>query len=451
MAQYQPSPQQMDQRLLLQLLLYMAAQQQQGPQQRPGNQTSDVQQFLDYIKKAKSTYDDAKTLYNAGSSAYSYLFPTYNAATQAAWNAGAGEAAQAAWNAGANTAWNSGEAANAAWNAGADAATPGLTEGGSLTSAGNVLGGLGGAYMAYTGANQVLNANKVGGAKGRVGGLMGGGTAGLGAGLAVNALGLALGPVGWAALLGGALLGGGLAGWRIGDKDMYKTEGKRLGKLLKQGVDIPEWLQGPRWLKKGRSKQDLINPYLPKDFIGKDPKYGWTNNKFAESRNVADLRPEDIWGYSAFFDRYGNDWLKKFSEQQRRDIAQSALNRGAVREHHGTIDIDWTPELQGDTSRVLGPNYKIPVVTPQANQPAPPQQNRPQEPLKIDWDKIVNYPGPLNRPQEPLPINGNMDPFNKNTNPSPQLPPPGQYTRVSPGVYLDSNGRTVLQHQRKLK
>ncbi len=429
MAQYRP-PQQMDQRLLLQLLLYMAAQQQQGqrPMQSPqGNQPSDVQQFLDYIKKAKSTYDDAKTLYNAGSSAYNYLFPTYNAATQAAWNAGAGEAAQAAWNAGGNLA-----TANAAAPytpvSGNLSSVPGVTDGSSLTSAGNILGGLGGAYMAYTGANQVLDANKIGGARGRSAGLMGGGTAGLGAGLAINALGFALGPIGWAALLGGSLLAGGLGGWRIGDKDMYKTEGKRIGELLKRGIDIPESLQGPRWLKPGRSKKQLLNPYLPKDFIGKDPQYGWTNNKFAESRNVADLRPEDIWGYSAFFDRYGNDWLKKFSEQQRRDIAQSALNRGAVKEHHGTIDIDWTPELQDDTTKVLGSSYKIPTLTPQANQP---QQNR---------------------PLAPLPINGNMDPFNKGQNtpsPAPQLPPPGQYTRISPGLYLDSNGRTVLQQDRK--
>lgn len=443
MAQYYPPRQQMDQRALLQLLLLMAAQQQQqqGGQARGGNEPSGIQQFLDYVKKAKSTYEDGRTLYDAGASAYNYFFPTYNAATQAAWNAGAGEAAQAAWNAGANTAWNSGEAANAAWNAGADAAS-GVTQGSGSTASGfaEYAPWLAVAASALNSGQALLNKNATDEQKAYEGAMAVPRAVAAYYTLGLSTLGEGLARKQWGGtmkkvdkfLMNNPLspVAGFMLASKLWTSDKWKTEGKRLKGLQKKGIEIPDFLTLPMQLKQGRRKEQLVNPYLPKDFIGKDPKYGWTNNKFAESRNVADLRPEDIWGYSAFFDRYGNDWLKKFSEQQRRDIAQSALNRGAVKEHHGTIDIDWTPELQGDTSNILGSNYKKPTVIPLANNPAPPQQNR---------------------PLTPLPINGNMDPFNKNTNPSPQLPPPGQYTRVSPGVYLDSNGRTVLQHQRKLK
>lgn len=333
------------QRLMLMLMLMQAQQGRQGAQAQ-GQGPSQLDQALEYLKKGKQLYDDGKRVYDAGSGLVNlFSGPSYTPATQAAWNQAAGQASQQAW------------------NAGADAATREV--GGELvtdqasSSLGNIAGGLAGAYMAYKGGDQVLQANKIGGVRGRQAGGFGGLQAGLGAGLAINALGFALGPVGWAALIGGGALAGGLAGTRLGDKDMWKTEGKRLGKLIDKGIVIPEALQGARWIGQGRKTKDLINPYLPKDFVGATPQYGWVNNKFATSRDSKDLTARDIWGYSAFFDKYGNDWLGKFSEKQREDIANRALQRGAVKEHHGTIDINWTPELDAEVSGITGP-VKIP-------------------------------------------------------------------------------------------
>jgi hypothetical protein len=113
-------------------------------------------------------------------------------------------------------------------------------------------------------------------------------------------------------------------------------------------------------LTKGRSKSELVNPKYAADFTGQTSD-GFVNNKFANSRNESDLRPEDIWGYASFFEKYGNDWTGKFNEQQRRDIAQKALDAGAVREHHGTIDIDW--------NKVNPPQQAAPLVKPAVTQP----------------------------------------------------------------------------------
>ena len=122
--------------------------------------------------------------------------------------------------------------------------------------------------------------------------------------------------------------------------DRWKTEQDRGQKLAESGVT--GWGQlmanAPK-LTKGRSKDELTRKDLAADFVGKDSQGAWVNNKFAQSRNEADLRPEDIWGYSAFGEAFGNDWLGKYSEDQRRQIAQKALDRGQVREKTGTIDL----------------------------------------------------------------------------------------------------------------
>lgn len=375
MAQLPPSYDPQQRELFKQMLLRMMMQQQgmSGGQQAP--QPSTLDQVMEYAKKGKQLYDDGRKLYDAGTGIANYFSggsPAYSEATQALWNKGAGEASQALWNAGADAATR-----EAGGQVVADAGT---------SSLGNIAGGLAGAYMAYKGGDQVLNANRMGGVRGRQAGGLGGLQAGLGAGLAVNALGLALGPVGWAALIGGGLLAGGLAGSRLGDKDMWKTEGKRLGKLLDKGVVIPEQLQGARWIGAGRKTKDLINPYLPKDFVGETPQYGWTNNKFATSRNASDLTGKDIWGYSAFFDKFGNDWLGKMSPAQREAIANKALQRGAVKEHHGTIDINWSPELESDIAGIRGPNM---IPKAQAAQPQPTQPTQPVQATNVNRKGIL--------------------------------------------------------------
>lgn len=199
------------------------------------------------------------------------------------------------------------------------ASTPETSIGNFAGSATPYLGAAGTAYGAYNAYQGIKNKNP-----------MQAGLGGLGAGLGINAMGYALGPWGWGAMLAapaaGALINA------LSDKDRWKTEGKRLDKLRDSGVN---WIPLDP-VTGGRSKQQLIDIEQAKIDAG---KYG--NIKFAQSRNEADLNPEDIWGYSAFGEKFGNDWLGKFDEAKRRDIAQQALNAKAVNEHHGTIDIDW--------------------------------------------------------------------------------------------------------------
>lgn len=172
---------------------------------------------------------------------------------------------------------------------------------------------------------------------------VGGAISGLGAGLGASALGSALGlaaipGVGWLAA-GGALLGAGLG--MFGGPPRTEVEDKRFRKLQEQGV----MMHTDQFIPEARSRAEQLEAAkemgIEPGFVGVDPNVGWVNTKWLESGDEKDLRPEDIWGYAAFYEKYGNDWLGKFSEEERRNIAQQALDSGAVREHHGTIDVDW--------------------------------------------------------------------------------------------------------------
>lgn len=136
-----------------------------------------------------------------------------------------------------------------------------------------------------------------------------------------------------------------LIGQLFGSKNMWKTEGNRTRELLEQGVRIPESLQAAMNMTRGRSKEELIDPSVAIDFRGYKEDGQFVNNLFANSRDVKDLVAEDIWGYSAFFEKFGNDWLEKFTPEQRYEIANKALEMGKVDEHHGTIDIKWDAEF----------------------------------------------------------------------------------------------------------
>lgn len=121
------------------------------------------------------------------------------------------------------------------------------------------------------------------------------------------------------------------------DSNKFTTETDRLKALADKGVKVPEQLGATLPQGKGRSTDELVAIENAKAQQGM-----YSNPTFAKSRNVADLKAEDIWGYSAFLEKFGDDWLNKFTEQQRRDIAQAALSSNAVTEHHGTIDVDFS-------------------------------------------------------------------------------------------------------------
>lgn len=165
---------------------------------------------------------------------------------------------------------------------------------------------------------------------------VGAGVGALGAGLGLNAMGLALGPYGWAGMIAAPVVAS-LINKRL-DKDEWKTESKRLGKLSKAGTYIPPSLLASMPTK-GRSKSELLNKAYAADFIGRGAQGDWVNNKFSQSRNESDLRPEDIVGYATFAEK-DKDWFNKPLEE-RLAQAKKALDAGAVREHKGTVDVDW--------------------------------------------------------------------------------------------------------------
>lgn len=170
----------------------------------------------------------------------------------------------------------------------------------------------------------------------------------LGAGLGINAMGFALGPAGWAAMLA-APVAGALINKHL-DKDQWKTESKRLNKLKKGGTFVPENLLASM-PQAGRSKGDLLNKAYAADFIGRGTGGDWVNNKFSQSRNEADLRPEDIVGYAAFAEK-DKDWFNK-PLADRLKVADDALKAGAVREQKGTVKVDWNKvagALAGDSA-----------------------------------------------------------------------------------------------------
>lgn len=216
---------------------------------------------------------------------------------------------------------------------------------------GNLAQGAAGLGMMYGGGKMALDANKIGGDRGTAMGGIGGGLAGGGLGMALGAAGLALGPVGWAALIGAGLMGGGLAGARLGDKDKWKTEDKRWDKLIKDNPELQKYADTYKPnIKMGRTKEEMQRADLAQDFTGFDPNGQWVNNKFNQSRQVTDLTPIDIIGYSKMFEKMGNA-----SVEQRMEAARRALEAGAVKEHHGTIDVDWNKvdmngisDIQGD-------------------------------------------------------------------------------------------------------
>lgn len=170
---------------------------------------------------------------------------------------------------------------------------------------------------------------------------------------------------------------------RMFDQDKWKTEGNRLKKLQKNGAEVPQGLLD-NMPTKGRSFESMQNKAQAADFIGRDDKGNWVNNKFNMSRNVADLRGEDIVNYATFAEN-DPEWFKKPLDQ-RLQIANQALQQGAVKEHHGTVDVDWKkfqPQpIPGQPApgqpQMLAPkdNMGSPGMRPKRN------QGRPATPMK---------------------------------------------------------------------
>lgn len=202
------------------------------------------------------------------------------------------------------------------------------------------------------------------------------GLGGAGIGLGLNSLGLTLGVPGFAAAVGIPIALSMLSG--LGDKDMWKTEGNRLKKLKEQGAYIPDGLL-QSMPTKGRSRDELV----------KIAEATGGNVEFARTRDESLLKPQDIVGYSAFVKR-DPDWFKKTLDEQL-VVAKTALDSGAVKEHHGTIDIDWGKVNVPTPTTMNQVSSQVPAVTQGMRAPGPTQIVNPVP------SGMFNQPGPVLR------------------------------------------------------
>ena len=145
----------------------------------------------------------------------------------------------------------------------------------------------------------------------------------------------------------GAMYGLNLA-TRPFDTDAWKKEGNRVKKLLESGVDIPEPFRARMYQTRGLSKKQLVNPKYANDFQGWTDD-GYVNNKFENTRDESDMTYETLAPYAVWAEKR-NDWWK-LSDAQRRAITDRAQKAGAVREHHGTLDVDW--DKVGDIDQIV--------------------------------------------------------------------------------------------------
>lgn len=217
------------------------------------------------------------------------------------------------------------------------------------------------------------------------------------------AMGSYFGPPG--AIVGGAV--GGLVGLGSSifgkDKDRWKTESNKLQNLQEDGVYVPENLLASMPTK-GRKLEDLIDKSLPKDFVGRDANGNWVNNKFASSRNVRDLQPEDIVNYSAFAEQDPQWFTKPLDE--RLGIAKQALDAGAVKEGRGSITVDFKKlqAPQAAPSPTTAPQAPKPVMkdpprpSAQVAPPAPAQTVKTTPPVR-DGFGIRQSPGVYKDPK----------------------------------------------------
>jgi hypothetical protein len=126
-----------------------------------------------------------------------------------------------------------------------------------------------------------------------------------------------------------------------------RIEEKRWERLKQAGFDVPKWVEEGKDIKDSGFRQDLAP-----DFVGKDAEGNWVNNIFAKSRNEADLTAEDVNQYAVMPETFGTLW-RDSDEQSKFQVANLARENNLLREHHGTLDINWTPELMRQAQDIL--------------------------------------------------------------------------------------------------
>lgn len=148
------------------------------------------------------------------------------------------------------------------------------------------------------------------------------------------------------------------------DRETTDDERKRRFKQLQdKGVRTHHSVTGEDPTKAGGQFRKDIG----EDFIGFDDNGTWVNNKFAKSRDVKDLRAEDIWGHFAFYENFGNDWLEGLNEGERRAIAQGLLDDGRISEGRGQIEIKGDINMDSAREKYLSPKKQKQLVKKSMN------------------------------------------------------------------------------------
>ena len=256
----------------------------------------------------------------AGKEIFNALNPTVTqAAAQGAAQAGTQAATQGAAQAGTQAAAQAGTqgAAQGAAQAGASTAA---TAASALGQAAAVVGAAKGGYDLYKGLE-----GKRGAKQGAISGAQTGASIGSFFGPKGAAIGAAI----------GTLIGG--VGGALRPPPKTQVEDKRWRALARRGFDVPQWVKEGIDIKDTGFRQDLAA-----DFVGFDEKGAWVNNKFAKSRDEKDLLGQDVSQYAVMPETFGSLWTGATPEA-RQEVSELALQKAKVREHKGTLDINWDP------------------------------------------------------------------------------------------------------------
>ena len=220
-------------------------------------------------------------------------------------------------------------AAQAGTQAAAQAGTQGAAQAGASTAAtaasalgtaAAVVGAAKGGYDLYKGLE-----NKRGAKQGAISGAQTGASIGSFFGPKGAAIGAAI----------GTLIGG--VGGALRPPPKTQVEDKRWRALARRGFDVPQWVKEGIDIKDTGFRQDLAA-----DFVGFDEKGAWVNNKFAKSRDEKDLLGQDVSQYAVMPETFGSLWTGATPEA-RQEVSELALQKAKVREHKGTLDINWDP------------------------------------------------------------------------------------------------------------
>lgn len=322
------------------------------PRQQPNLKPSAVQEILASPIGRQGVEELGKQVYNYLNPATTATQTAAQAGTQAATQAGTQAATQAA----ATEAGKQAAAQGASQGAAQAGASTGASAASALGTAASVVGAAKGSYDLYKGIEEKRGAKST---------TMSGAAAGAAIGSLIPGVGTLVG----AAV--GALVGATAGALR--PPPSTQKEDKRWRILARQGFDVPQWVKEGIDIKDSGFRKDLAP-----DFVGVDEKGTWVNNKFAKSRKESDLTAQDISQYAVMPETFGTLWAGASPEAQQQ-VAQLAADRAKLREHKGTLDIEWDEGTKRFAQDILAGNdsgYRPKMWVPPTERYVPPSERR---------------------------------------------------------------------------